>query len=275
MWFWNLNRRLCVVAIIVLTLAPFYWMTVTAVRPRDELADYPIALWPGGASFSNFVDVWSSIPFLRYLANSAVVAVLTTVTSVTIASLAAYSLVRYRPRGSEVILGLILFTLTIPGVISLVPYYDLFTRVGALDTHWGLALSYSVWALPFNALLMHGYFQTSYSKDTEEAALLDGCSAISVLWRIVVPLSRPGLVAAATFTVLLSWNEFIWASVITSSEETQTAPVGLQLFIGQYSDNQSLGLWMAGAIYVTVPVVAIFLYVQRHLVSAYGVGVAR
>lgn len=275
MWFWNIGRKLCIVAIAVLTLAPFYWMTVTAVRPRDELGDSPMALWPAGASLSNFVDVWSSIPFSRYLINSIIVATLTTVISVTIASLAGYSLIRYRPRGYGFILGFILFTLTIPGVISLVPYYDLFTRLGALDTRWGLALSYSVWALPFNALLMHGYFQSSYSIDIEEAALLDGCSGVSVLWRIVVPLSRPGLVAAATFTVLLAWNEFIWASVITSSEETQTAPVGLQLFIGQYSDNQSLGLWMAGAIYVTAPVVATFLYVQRHLVTAYGVGVGK
>jgi len=275
MWLWKFGRKTYVFAIAVLTLAPFYWMTVTAVRPRRELGDFPIALWPRGLSLRNFVDVWSSIPFARYLVNSIVVASLTTVLSVTIASLAAYSLIRYRPRGSGVIIGFILFTLTIPGVVSLVPYYDLFTRIGALDTRWGLALSYSIWALPFNALLMHGYFQTSYSIDIEEAALLDGCSAVSVLWHIVVPLSRPGLLAAATFTVLLSWNEFIWASVITTSEQTQTAPVGLQLFIGQYSDNQSLGLWMAGAIYVTVPVVAIFLFVQRHLVTAYGVSVGK
>ncbi len=257
-------------ALAALVLLPFYWMFITAVRPREELAQSPASWLPTALSFRSFIDVWSAIPFATYLVNSLIVAAVTTVVSVAVSSAAAYSLVRYRPRGSGIIIAFVLFTVTIPGIVSLVPYYDLFTRIGALDTRWGLALSYTVWAIPFNVLLMRGYFENAYSIDVEEAALLDGCTALSVLWRMVLPLSRPGLVAAGTFTVLLSWNEFIWASVITSSDTTRTAPVGLQLFIGQYSDNQSLGLWMAGALLVTLPVVTGFLVVQRHLVTAYG-----
>jgi len=263
-------RLIYLTVLAALVLLPFYWMFITAARPREELAQSPVDWLPKALSLRNFIDVWSAIPFVTYLVNSLLVAVLTTLISVAISSAAAYSLVRYRPRGSGVIIAFIVFTVTTPGIVSLVPYYDLFTRIGALDTRWGLALSYTVWAIPFNALLMRGYFQNAYSIDVEEAALLDGCTAFSVLWRMVLPLSRPGLTAAATFTVLLSCNEFIWASVITNSDTKRTAPVGLQLFIGQYSDNQSLGLWMAGALFVTLPVVTGFLMVQRHLVTAYG-----
>ena len=148
--------------------------------------------------------------------------------------------------------------------------HSLLESIGLLDTRVGLALSYTVWAVPFTTLILRGYFQGAYTVEIEEAAFLDGCSRTSVLWHVVLPLSLPGLIASAIFTILLAWNEFIWASIIASSEEIRTASVGLQSFIDVNGTNAALGLWMAGAVYLTIPIAAFFFIVQRYIVVAYG-----
>jgi multiple sugar transport system permease protein len=254
-------------------LLPLYWMVLSAVRPPQELSRVPPSWLPSSISLTNFTEIWSALPLARYLANSALVAAGTALLAVTVSALAAYSIVRYRSRWSGPVMAFVLFTLTVPTIVILVPFYQLLTTLGLLETRSGLALSYSVWAIPFNTLLLRGYFHSAYPTEIEEAALVDGCSRLSVLWRIVLPLSRPGLLAAATFTVLLAWNEFLWASVITTGDDVRTATVGIQLFVGQYGNNENLGLWMAAAVCLTVPVVVGFLTLQKHLVTAYsGVG---
>jgi multiple sugar transport system permease protein len=251
-------------------LLPLYWIVLSAIRPKSELLLVPPRWIPHDVSLANLGEIWDAIPLASYLTNSALVAGGTAVLSVAISASAAYAIVRFRPRGSSVLTLFVLFTLTVPTVVLLVPFYELLTNLNLLETRTGLVLSYAVWAIPFNTLLLRGYFQNHYTADVEEAALLDGCSRLSVLWRIVLPLSLPGLVAAATFTMLLAWNEFIWANVITTGDDVRTASVGLQVLSGQYATGDNFGLWMAGAVWLTVPVVAGFLVFQRHLVLAYG-----
>jgi ABC-type glycerol-3-phosphate transport system permease component len=202
--------------------------------------------------------------------NSFLISIMTAGLAVTISTLAAYALVRHNFRGKTVILFAVLFTVTIPTVVTLVPLYSLLTDVGLDDSRIGLALSYTAWAVPFTTLLLRGYFQAFYPLDVEEAALVDGCSRLSVLWYVMLPLSRPGIISAAIFTVLLSWNEFIWASVITTSNSVRPASVGLQQFVGQFQANQDLGLWMAGALCMSVPLIVLFVAVQRWFTVAYG-----
>jgi ABC-type glycerol-3-phosphate transport system permease component len=245
-------------------------MVLTAIRPATELMQVPPAWIPGGISLSNFVDVWSTIPLAQYVLNTLIVAVITTLVGVTVATLAAYGLVRYRFGGRTVILVIILFTLTIPTVVTLVPFYTLLYQFGLLNTRIGLALSYVVWAVPFMTLLLRSYFQTSYSIEVEEAALTDGCSRVSVLWRIMLPLSLPGLFSASVFTVLLAWNEFIWASVIMTDDSVRPASIGLQLFVSQLASTALLGQWMAAAVTLTIPLALLFIAVQRYLTASYG-----
>lgn len=256
--------------LVVYAVLPFYWMVITAVRPAQELLRIPPPWFPGGISLSNFVDIWSTIPLAKYMLNTLIVAGLTTFLAVTCASLAAYGLVRYRFQGSTLILVVILFTLTIPTVVTLVPFYSLLDQMHLLNSRIGLALSYVVWAIPFTTLLLRSYFQTAYPVEVEEAALIDGCTRVSVLWRIMLPLSLPGLLSASIFTILLSWNEFIWASVVTSDESVRTASIGLQEFVTQFATTPDLRLWMAGAVCLTVPLAVLFIVVQRYLTVAYG-----
>jgi len=263
-------RRALLAALILYAAVPFYWMVLTAIRPANELLRVPPPWIPGSVSVASFGSVWSTIPLVHYMLNTLIVALLTTLVGVTIAALAAYGLVRYHFRGSTALLVVVLFTLTIPTVVTLVPFYSLLSQAGLLNTRIGLALSYVVWAIPFTTLLLRSYFQTAYPTEIEDAALIDGCSRISVLWRIMLPLSLPGLISASIFTILLSWNEFIWASVVLTDESVRTASVGLQLFINQYATTPELSLWMAGAVCLTVPLALLFMAVQRHLTVSYG-----
>jgi multiple sugar transport system permease protein len=267
------TRRLRVglaVLVGVYALLPLYWIVASAIRPKSELLMVPPRWIPHDVSLANLGDIWTVIPLAKYMANSVVVAGGTALLAVSVSALAAYSLVRYRPRGSSLVTLFVLFALTVPTVVLLVPFYELLTNLDLLERRTGLVLSYAVWAIPFNTLLLRGYFQNHYTAEIEEAALMDGCSRLSVMWRMVLPLSLPGLIAAATFTMLLAWNEFIWASVVTTGDDVRTAPVGLQVLAGQYATGENFGLWMAGAAWLTVPVVVGFLVFQKHLVLAYG-----
>jgi ABC-type glycerol-3-phosphate transport system permease component len=263
-------QLLVLLAIVAYALLPLYWIFISAVRPVGELLRIPPGWLPGGISLSSFRDVWTAIPLGHYMLNSLLVSLMTAAIAVTISTLAAYGLVRFSFRGRTFVVFAVLFTVTIPTVVTLVPLYSLLTDIGFTEHRFGLAFSYSAWAIPFTTLLLRGYFQNSYPVDVEEAALIDGCSRFSVLWHVMLPLSRPGLVSATIFTVLLSWNEFIWASVITTGESVRTASVGLQQFVGQFQANQNLALWMAGSLCMSIPLIVLFLAVQRWFTTAYG-----
>lgn len=271
----NLLRRGAIVLIVAYAVLPFYWMLVLATRPKKDILASPPSWLPTDITFDSLSRLWSAAPLAHWIGNSLLVALMTTVIAVSISGLAAYGLVRFNFRGRTVALVLILFTLTVPTVVALVPMYSLLDALGLLNTRIGLALSYTVWAIPFTTLILRGYFQNAYTVEIEEAAFLDGCSRGSVLWHVVLPLSLPGLIASGIFTVLLAWNEFAWASIIASGEDLRTASIGLASFVNQTGSNLDLGLWMAGAVYLTVPIAVFFFVVQRYIVVAYGGAAAR
>jgi ABC-type glycerol-3-phosphate transport system permease component len=267
---WLLLRYLAVLLLVGYALIPLYWVIITAVRPTKELMARSPSWIPGGVSLASFADTWQQIPLAHYMLNTAIVALVTTLISVAIAALSGYALSRIDFRGSTVVFVLILFTQAIPTVIILIPFYQIFTDVGLLNTRVGLAISYVVFAVPFATLLLRGYFKTAYPVELEQAAYIDGCSRVSVLWRIVLPLSLPGLAAAATFICLLSWNEYIWASAIAGDESVRVVSVGLAQFTGQFGGNALLGDYMAAALFITAPLVFLFMALQRFSTTSYG-----
>lgn len=257
-------------ALVIYALLPFYWMVITAVKPLEELSKSPPTWFPQGFDWSNVTGIWTSVPFDVYLFNSVLVGILTTLIAVPLATGAAYAFFRFRFRFNGPLLAVVLFSITVPAVIVLVPFYDILSELGLLDTRTGLVLSYVVWSLPFVLLLMRGYFQSSYPLEVEEAALIDGCSRRSVLWRVVLPLSIPGIAVSAVFVILLAWNEYLWASVVAGAEPIRTASVGLQSFLGQFADVRVLGQWMAGAVFLTLPLFFGAVFLQRYIAGAYG-----
>jgi ABC-type glycerol-3-phosphate transport system permease component len=267
---WLLLRYGVVLLLVIFAVAPLYWIIITAVRPTTELMQAPPSWLPGRISLSAFADVWSSISLAHYMLNSAIVAAVTTVIAVGISGLSGYALCRFEFRGNTAAFVLILFTQAIPGVIILVPFYLLLNNLGLINTRIGLSLSYVVWSVPFCTLLLRSYFKTAYPVELEDAAYIDGCSRRSVLWHIVFPLTLPGLAAAAVFVCLLSWNEYIWASVIATDESVRTVSFGLNQFVNEFAATPLIGPWMAGAVFTTLPLLLLYVVLQRYANTTYG-----
>jgi multiple sugar transport system permease protein len=250
---------------------PLYWTVITAIRPVSELLTIYPAWVPGGIQLDRFVNIWSSIPLASYMLNSAIVVTITVLIGVTVAALGGYALSRFDFPGNGLILAFVLFTQTIPTVVLLVPFYSLLHDAGLINTRVALPLSYTVWAVPYATLILRGYFRTAFSRDLEDAARVDGCSRAGVLVRIVFPLSLPGLMSAAMLIAVFAWNEFLWASLIASQEPIRTVSVGLNQFVGRFGTNENLPLWMAGAIFVALPPIILYVAAQRFVSVGYGV----
>jgi arabinogalactan oligomer/maltooligosaccharide transport system permease protein len=207
--------------------------------------------------------------FGRQVLNSVVVATLTTILGVFLAATAAYAFSRFVFPGKNVGLGVFLVVQMFPGTLLLIPLYVILDQIGLLNSIAGLVLVYSTTAIPFCVWMLKGYFDT-IPKDLEEAAWIDGASRIGLFWHVVLPLSRPAIAVTALFSFMTAWNEYILAETFLNDEAAFTLPVVLQHFVGDKSAQW--GAFAAGAILVSIPVMALFYVLQRHLVSGLTAG---
>jgi multiple sugar transport system permease protein len=260
-----------VLAIVSYALLPAYWTIMTAVRPIGELNDRFPSWIPGGIQLDRFANVWGAVPLASYMFNSLIVVLITVLVAVTSAGLAGYALSRIEFPGNGLIVAAILFTQAVPTVVALVPFYFMLNTFGLINTRVALPLSYIVWALPFATLLLRGYFKTAFSRDMEDAARVDGASRLGTLWRIVLPLSLPGLISAAILIGVGAWNEFLWASLVAPREDIRTVSVGLNTFVGRFGANEQVATWMAGAIFVALPPLILYAVAYRKVSLGYGV----
>lgn len=267
-------RRLAMYAVLLLlvsyALLPMYWMFITAVRPVHDLVNQYPSWVPEEIQFDRFLNIWSAIPLGSYMLNTSVVVLATVVVAVISAALGGYALSRFEFPGNGPIVAFILFTQTIPTVVVLVPMYQMLHSAGLINSRLALPISYTVWAVPYATLVLRGYFKTAFSRDIEDAARVDGCSRLGLLWRIVLPLSLPGLMSAALLVGVSAWNEFLWASLVSSQADVRTVAVGLNEFVGRFGSNELLPLWMAGAVFVALPPVILYIVAQRFVSIGYG-----
>jgi arabinogalactan oligomer/maltooligosaccharide transport system permease protein len=212
-------------------------------------------------------------PFARWLFNSAIVAALTTVLGVFLACTAAYAFSRFRFPGRRAGLMSFLVSQMFPGTLMLIPLYIILVKwLGLGSTRTGLVLVYATTAIPFCVWMMKGYFDT-IPKELEESALIDGASTTTIFFRIILPLAKPAVAVTALFSFMTGWNEFILAATFMDKETMYTAPVGLRFFVGGFS--QQWGYFAAGSIIVSIPVVALFMFLQKYLVSGLTAGAVK
>ena len=271
------------IAATLVTIYPVLWVVSIAFSGKQSLAiaDLPadprvadrlraITPWPEHWTASNFVSVFSDQPFARWVVNSAIVAICTTVLGVFLSCTAAYAFSRFRFPGRRTGMMAFLVSQMFPGGLMLIPLYIIIVQLlGLGSSRIGLVIVYATTAIPFSVWMLKGYFDT-IPRELEEAAVIEGASTGRIFWRIVLPLSKPAVAITALFSFMTSWNEFILAATFMDKEDMYTAPVGLRFFVGGFS--QQWGYFAAGSIVVSIPIVLLFLYLQKYLISGLTAG---
>jgi multiple sugar transport system permease protein len=259
------------VVVSLVAILPFAWAFLTSLKPERQIFTFPPQLLPAPATAYNYGRAIDH-GLLLALFNSTVISLSAVVLVLAAGSLAAYALARISFRGSQVALFLIIAPMMIPGLVNLVPTYIVMAKLRLLDSYQGLILIYWVHSLPLAIWVLRGFFQT-IPGELEDAAAVDGASRLRSLWSIVLPLSQPALAAVALLVFLNAWNEFVIASIMTSSALMRTAQVFLYLNVTDVGVNW--GEMMASALAINLPVLALFLVLQRRFIAGLTAGALR
>jgi multiple sugar transport system permease protein len=257
---------------LFVVLLPLYWMFKSSVSVNAEMYGSGVRLVPSAVTFEHFQVGWNKWFFGIGLRNSLIVASLTTTFAVIISCLGGYSLVRLRYPGRSALARSILFVYLIPGGLLFIPLFILMQTIGLLNSHMALVVTYLTFAVPFCTWMLIGYFK-GIPGELEEAAMIDGCNRLQSLWKVLIPLSAPGIVAAAIFTFTLSWNEFLYALVFVSSNNNKTIPPMIANLVR--GDIYLWGPMMAGSIMAAAPVVLLYIVSQRFVVQGLGAGAVK
>ena len=260
------------VVMLAWTLMPFYWMVATSLKKDKEIYGFEATLIPRQPNLDAYRRLFAQTPFVLYLRNSTVIAVSTTVASLVFGCLGAYALARLRFRGRAVIARGLIFTYLVPQSLLFIPLFAVMSTLALTDTLKGLTLAYLGFTLPFCTWLLLGYFR-SVPLELEEAALVDGCSRLGALVRVILPMSLPALAVVAFFSFTQAWNEFLYANVFVNSVEARTITMGLTLFVVE--DVFFWGPMMAAACLATVPPVVVYLVFQRWVVKGLTLGAVK
>jgi arabinogalactan oligomer/maltooligosaccharide transport system permease protein len=248
---------------------PVLQVISVSLRPGDRLLSKSLAIIPDGATLDTYVRLFTQEPFLRWLWNSVQVSAAVTVIGAGLAATAGYAFSRFKFRGRNGSMIAILTTQMFPATMLLLPLFILLIKIRAYDNYLGLIIAYSATALPFTIWQMKGFYDT-IPISLEEAAIIDGCSRLGVFWRIVLPLAAPALVINALFSFMAAWSEYLVAAVIIQDQKLFTLPLGLKMF--QSNMEVAWGLYSAGAVIVSIPVVLLFLFLSRWLISGLTLG---
>src|SRR5689334_3996005 len=251
---------LALIAFVLFSLYPISQIVTIALRPRDQLLSTSLALIPKGATLDNFRILLTQTPFLRWVANSALIALAVTATGVALASTAGYALSRFRFLGRSTMLNGLLVTQMFPATMLLLPLYLILIKLHLINSYLGIVIIYTATALPFCIWQLKGYYDT-ISLSLEEAAGIDGCSRWQSFYLVVLPLAAPALVITALFSFMTAWNEYVVAALVLQDVKIFTLPVGLRMF--QANMSTQWGLYAAGALLVSIPVVLLFLVLSR------------
>jgi arabinogalactan oligomer/maltooligosaccharide transport system permease protein len=251
---------------------PVTQIVTISLRPGDRLLSTSLAFLPADATLDSYRELLTATPFLRWTLNSVLVSLVVTVTGVALASTAGYALSRFRFRGRGALLSGLLVTQMFPATMLLLPLYVVLIALELLDSYLGLVVIYAATVLPFCVWQMKGYYDT-IPVALEEAARIDGCSPWQAFTRVVFPLAAPALVITAIFSFMTAWNEYVVANVVLQDVALFTLPLGLKMFQG--SMTTQWGLYAAGALLVSIPVVVLFLLLSRYLISGLTLGAVK
>lgn len=269
----RLRQRTVFLMLVLITCGilffPFYWMINTSLAPRDQLFVYPPPLFHPDAQLTAYIDVLTNRPMFQWMANSAYVVAIVTVLATCIAMLAGYSMSRFQRPGTQTIGALLLASRMLPTTLLVIPLFVIMQQLRLLNTLHALILGDLIFIVPFSAWMLKTYFD-SIPRELEEAAWLDGAGRLRSMIHIVLPLAAPGIAATGLYAAILAWDEFIFARTFINTEQYWTITLGLASFKGEY-----VTYWneiMAASLIGTIPIVILFLFVEKYLVAGLTAG---
>ena len=259
-----------VLSIFVLILAfPLIWMLSVSLKPTVETFSLPPKLIPSSIYFDGYIKILNNDQYRRFLLNSYLLGLVVTGLSVLIGTLAAYGFSRYKFFGDRIAKLFVITTQMVPTITLLIPLFGVIVWLKLYDSIWGLILTYLTFSLPYAVIMMNGYLDT-IPKDFDEAATIDGCTPIGVLFKVLLPVAAPGIISTAVYTFLLAWNEFLFALALTRSIEMRTVPVGISMMVGEF--GLKWDEMMAFSVIGSLPVLILFMSVQRFVISGLSAG---
>lgn len=257
---------------LVISLFPLYWIVVTSFKVPGDIYSFPLAYWPEEFSVVNYVSLFEKSQFGRYVVNSLVVATAAATVATLISLLSAYVLARFEFRSKTAILMAFLVTQMIPAFIALGPLYLLMVQLKLVDTHFGLILVYIAVCIPFCTIMLRGFF-ANIPDALEEAAMIDGCSRLGALFRVIVPVMKPGIVAAFIFNFVNCWNELFLSVTLMNKDANKTIPTALNGFISSF--NIDWGSMSAAAVLTILPTMVLFALASRYIVQGLTAGAVK
>lgn len=255
----------------LIAVFPVFWIFSTSLKPREEVLSPHLSILPKAATLENYEHVlqMQNGIFWQWMFNSVFIALCTTVIGIILAATTAYAASRFEFLGKRGVLFAFLVAQMFPGAILIVPLYNIMKDLHLLNSFTGLIIAYSTLSLPFSVWMLKGFFD-AIPISLEEAAMIDGMSAFGTFFKIILPLSLPGLAVTGFFSFITAWNEFMFALTFMSGESQYTLPIGLRTFVFEF--NTDWHFMSAGAMIVTIPVLVVFLVAQRFLISGLTAG---
>jgi multiple sugar transport system permease protein len=248
----------------IFAAAPVLWMLSSSFKSNTEIFELPPRLLTEKFSFDAYIAIFTDPEKLRFFLNSYIVAGFVTLLTLVVAIQAAYAFSRFEFRGKRLLNITIVSVQAVPPITLLIPYFGLVVALGLYNTYPGLIFTYMVFTLPYAIIMMTGYLNT-LPRELDEAVRVDGAGSFTALWRVLVPISVPGIVSVGVYTFMIAWNEYLFALTLTRTVDMRTVPIGIQLLMGQHSYE-----WneiMAMSILGSIPVLVLFLFFQRYFIS--------
>lgn len=272
------ERTLKVGAVVALVLGalfaglPVLWMLASSFKSNTEIFEYPPRLITDNFSFGAYAAILTDPTKVRFFVNSYIVSLSVTLLTLLVAVLAGYAFSRYVFPLKKSLNVVIVSVQAVPPITLLIPYFGLMVTLRLYNTYQGLILTYLVFTLPYAIIMMTGYFNT-LPRELDEAVKVDGGGAMTALWRILVPISVPGLVSVGIYTFMIAWNEYLFALTLTRTEDRRTVPIGISLLMGQHSFewNEMMAMSVLGS----VPVLFLFLFFQRYFMGGMTAGAVK
>lgn len=268
----NLTILAVLIAGVMVALTPMLYMTATAFKANAYVQEFPPRLIPENPTFENFQIAFASRNFGQALVNSAFVAGATSLVVTTLTTLMAYAFARYEFRGKNAIFYSMLGMMMVPGVVLLIPQFILARNLGLINSLPGLILVYAAGPLAFNTFLLRGFFE-NLPRELEESAVIDGASALTIFWRVMLPLAAPAVSTVAVFAFLGAWDEYILALNFLTDEGKRTLPIAIANFRGVNTTNW--GLVFAGSLTAVIPTVLLFIFFQRYFIQGLTSGAVK